>query len=55
LTFERAQTVEEKIAERLQKGAPKVCQGWMAEIDRQVPHPAKGRKELLFPHSAQEA
>lgn len=39
LTFERAQAVEEKVAERLQKGAPKVYQGWMAEIDRQVPHP----------------
>jgi hypothetical protein len=42
LTFERAQAVGEKIAERLQKGAPgKVYQGWMAEIDRQVPHPPR--------------
>src|SRR6266567_6056687 len=30
LTFERAQAVEEKMAERQQKGAPKVYQGWMA-------------------------
>jgi hypothetical protein len=42
LTFERAQAVEEKMAERLQKGAPKVYQGWMAEVDRQVlPHPPR--------------
>ncbi len=39
LTFERAQAVEEKMAERRRKGAPgKVYQGWMAEIDRQVAH-----------------
>ena len=39
LTFERAQAIEEKMAERLRKGAPgKVYQGWMAEIDRQVAH-----------------
>jgi hypothetical protein len=39
LTFERAQGVEEKMAERLRKGAPgRVYQGWMAEIDRQVAH-----------------
>jgi hypothetical protein len=42
LTFESAQAVGEKMAERLQKGAPgKVYQGWMAEIDRQVPHPPR--------------
>jgi len=43
LTFEHAQAVEEKMAERLQKGAPKVYyQGWMAEIERQVvPHPPR--------------
>lgn len=39
LTFECAQAVEEKMAERLRKGAPgKVYQGWMAEIDRKVSH-----------------
>lgn len=39
LTFECAQAVEEKMAERLRKGAPgKVYQGWVAEIDRQVAH-----------------
>lgn len=39
LTFECAQAVEEKMAERLRKGAPgKVYQGWMAEIDRRVAH-----------------
>ena len=41
LTFERAQAVEEKMAKRLQKGAPKVYQGWMAEIEGQVPHPLR--------------
>jgi hypothetical protein len=36
LTFERAQAVEEKMAERLRTGPPgKVYQGWMAEIDPQ--------------------
>jgi hypothetical protein len=45
LTFERAQAVEEKMAERLQKGAPKVYKGWMAEIERQVPYrPRRGEK-----------
>jgi len=39
LTFERAQAVEEKMAERLRKGAPgKLYQGWMAEVDRGVAH-----------------
>jgi len=39
LTFERAEAVEEKMAERLRKGAPgKLYQGWMAETDRQVAH-----------------
>lgn len=39
LTFERAQAVEEKMAERLRKGpAGKVYQGWMAEIDRKIAH-----------------
>jgi len=39
LTFEHAQAVEEKMAERRRKGAPgKVYQGWMAEVDRQVVH-----------------
>lgn len=39
LTFERAEAVEEKMAERLRKGAPgKLYQGWMAEVDRQVAH-----------------
>jgi hypothetical protein len=42
LTFERAQAVEEKMAERLQKGAPgKVYHGWMAEIDQQAAHPPR--------------
>lgn len=41
LTFERAQAVEEKMAERLQKDAPKVYKGWMAEIDGQAPHPPR--------------
>jgi len=37
LTFERAQALEEKSAERLRKGAPgKVYQGWMAEVGSQV-------------------
>jgi hypothetical protein len=42
LTFERAQAVEEKMAERLQKGPPgKVYRGWMAEVDRQAAHPPR--------------
>lgn len=36
LTYERAQAVEEKMAERLRNGPPgKVYQGWMAEVDPQ--------------------
>lgn len=41
LTFERAQAVEEKAAERLFRSAGcagKTCQGWMAEVNRQVAH-----------------
>lgn len=39
LTFESAQAVEEKMAERLRKGPPgKVYQGWTAEIERKVAH-----------------
>lgn len=42
LTFERAQAVEEKMDQRLQKGAPgKVYHGWMAEIDQQAAHPPR--------------
>ena len=40
-TFERAQAVEEKAAERLRRSggcAGKTYQGWMAEVDRQVAH-----------------
>jgi len=49
LTFERAQAVEEKMAKRLQKGAPKVYQGWMAETERQVPHALRrGEKSSSF-------
>jgi hypothetical protein len=54
LTFERAQGREEKMAERLRKGAPgKVYQGWMAEIDRRgkneptVPTKSKRTREPL--------
>jgi hypothetical protein len=46
LTFERAQAVEEKMAERLRKtgGVPgKVYQGWTAEVERQA---ARQEKEL---------
>ena len=52
LTFERAEAVEEKMAERLRKGAPgKLYQGWVAETDRQVAHheqrgERKSRKRL---------
>lgn len=45
LTFERAQAVEEKMAERLRRngGCPgKTYQGWMAEVDRQVAHHERG-------------
>ena len=41
LTFERAQAVEEKMAERSRRNggcAGKSYQGWMAEVDRQVAH-----------------
>ena len=41
LTFERAQAVEEKMAERSRRNGAcvgKTYQGWMAEIDRQVAH-----------------
>ena len=40
-TFERAQAVEEKMAERLRRSggcAGKTYQDWMAEVDRQVAH-----------------
>jgi hypothetical protein len=37
LTFECAEAVEEKMAERLRKGPPgKLYRGWMTEIDHQV-------------------
>jgi len=45
LTFERAQAVEEKMAERLRRNggcAGKTYQGWMAEVDRQVAHHERG-------------
>jgi hypothetical protein len=39
LTFERAEAIEEKMAERSRKDAPgKLYQGWTAEIDRQAAH-----------------
>lgn len=39
LTFEGAQAVEEKMAERLRRGPPgKAYQGWMVEVERQVAH-----------------
>jgi hypothetical protein len=45
LTFERAQAVEEKAAERARRNGGVACpgkktyyQGWMAEVDRQVAH-----------------
>ena len=46
LTFERAQAVEEKMAERLRKGPPgKAYQGWMDEIERQVTlHEERGER-----------
>jgi len=46
LTFERAQAVEEKMAESVRRGGGspgKAYQGWMAEIDRQVAHHERGR------------
>jgi hypothetical protein len=35
LTFERAQAIEEKMAERQRNGAANVYRGWMAEVDPQ--------------------
>ena len=50
LTFESAQAVEEKMAERLRKGAPgKAYQGWMAEIDRKVGHHHERQGERKSP------
>jgi hypothetical protein len=58
LTFESAQAVEEKMAERLRKGPPgKVYQDWMAEIERKVAHherrgerkPFSSRKRIREP------
>jgi len=46
LTFERAQAVEEKMAERLRRAPPgKAYQGWMDEIERQVAlHEERGER-----------
>ncbi|KAI0003244.1 hypothetical protein BJV74DRAFT_881704 [Russula compacta] len=39
LTFESAQAVEEKMAERSRRGPPgKTYQGWMAEVERRAAH-----------------
>jgi hypothetical protein len=46
LTFERAQAVEEKMAERLRKAPPgKAYQDWTVEIERQVAlHEERGER-----------
>jgi hypothetical protein len=47
LTFERAQAVEEKMAERVRRngGVPgKSYQGWMAEVERQAAHHEQRRR-----------
>jgi len=61
LTFERAQAVEEKMAERSRRDggcAGKSYQGWMAEIDRQVAHHERsggGEKQSQSSSSSQVA
>jgi hypothetical protein len=47
LTFERAQAVEEKMAERVRRngGVPgKSYQGWMVEVERQAAHHEQRRR-----------
>jgi hypothetical protein len=52
LTFESAQAVDEKMAERLRKGPPgKAYQGWTAEVDQKVAHhhERQGERESPLP------